>query len=51
MLGEHENIAKREALSRVNQRCNAASFDNRNTHFSNINNVEPVWWFHIPLKR
>ena len=51
MLGEHENIKKLEALRRINHRCKAAFFDNRNAHFSNINNAEPVWWFHIPLKK
>jgi hypothetical protein len=51
MLSEHENMNKPEALRRMNQRCKAAFLDNRNAHFSNINNTEPVWWFYIPLKK
>ena len=51
MLGHHENMEKPEALRRMNQRCKATFFDNRTAHFSNINNTEPVWWFHIPLKK
>ncbi len=51
MLSQHENMEKPEALRRMNQRCKATFFDNRAAHFSNINNTEPVWWFHIPLKK
>ena len=51
MLSQHENMEKPEALRRMNQRCKATFFDNRTAHFSNINNTEPVWWFHIPLKK
>jgi hypothetical protein len=51
MLSQHENMKKPEALRRMNQRCKATFFDNRTAHFSNINNTEPVWWFHIPLKK
>jgi hypothetical protein len=50
MLSEHEDMKKAEALRRMIRSCKVA-LDNSNTHFSNINHTEPVWWFHIPLKK
>ncbi len=53
MLRHHENMAKADALRRMNAHCNVTVFANWNTHFSNINNnlQYPVWWIYIPLKK
>jgi hypothetical protein len=51
MLSEHEDMRKAEGLRRMNQICKVALLNDRNTHFSNINHAEPVWWFHIPLTK
>jgi hypothetical protein len=51
MLSEHEDMKKADALRRMNRTCKVGVLDNWNTHFSNINHTEPVWWFHIPLKK
>src|ERR1700730_16039024 len=49
MISAHEDMKKGEALRRMNRSCRGSVLNNRNTHFSNINHTEPVWWFHIPL--
>jgi len=51
MLSEHEDMKKAEALRRMSQSCKVTLLNDRNTHFSNINHTEPVWWFHIPVTK
>jgi len=51
MLSEHEDMKKAEGLRHMNRICKVALLNHQNTHFSNINHAEPVWWFHIPITK
>lgn len=42
---------KREAIARVNSHIGRKSLNHRNTHFSNVNKVVPVWWLEIPVTK
>lgn len=42
-------MTKQEIIQLSNNQLNGNTLNNQNTHFANINNTKPVWWFDIPL--